>query len=206
MSFPIVPFITFSLVTIFTPGPNNISSMGFGAKYGYRGTLKYLLGICIGAFTVFMIGGFFSSLLGRYIPKFFPYLKYVGAAYIVFLGIQVMRSSLVQKEGAKSEARFYQGILLQFLNVKGIIYCLTVFTVFIHPHYNNILINLMFAGILNIAVFASVSLYTMGGNVIKLLVKRERVYKAINIVLGLALIYSAVAIVLSDVSLKGAGG
>ena len=202
MSFPLVPFITFSIVTIFTPGPNNISCMSFGVQYGYRGTLKYLLGICLGAFTVFMAAGFFSTLLSRYIPKLFPYLKYVGAAYIIFLGIQVMRSSLTAKKEKKGEAKFYQGILLQFLNVKGIIYCLTVFTVFIHPHFDGILINLLFAGILNIAVFASVSLYTMGGNVVKILVKRERVYKAINIVLGLALFYSAIAIVLSDISWK----
>jgi len=172
--------------------------MGFGVKYGYRGTLKYLIGICVGAFAVFMLGGFFSSLIAEYIPKVFPYLKYAGAAYIVFLGIQVMRSSISQKKETKAEARFYQGILLQFLNVKGIIYTLTVFTVFIHPHFHSVLINLIFAGLLNIVVFLSISLYTIGGNVVKMLVKRERVYRAINIVLGLALIYSAVAIILSD--------
>ena len=119
MTFPVLPFVTFSMVTIFTPGPNNISSMGFGVKYGYRGTIKYLLGICVGAFAVFMLGGVFSGLIAEYIPKVFPYMKYAGAAYIVFLGIQVMRSSISQKKDTKSEARFYQGILLQFLNVKG---------------------------------------------------------------------------------------
>lgn len=205
MNFPILPFITFSLVTIFTPGPNNISSMGFGVKYGYTGTLKYLLGVCVGAFTVFMLGGVFSSLIAEYIPRVFPYLKYAGAAYIVFLGIQVMRSSLTQKSGGKAEAKFYQGILLQFLNVKGIVYTLTVFTVFIHPYFHSVMVNLIFAGLLNVVVFISVSLYTIGGNVVKMLVKRERVYRAINIVLGLALVYSAVAIILSDISTKPAG-
>ncbi len=205
MTFPLLPFITFSIVTIFTPGPNNISSMGFGVKYGYRGTLKFLIGVCVGAFAVFILAGFFSTFIAAYIPKVFPYVKYAGAAYIVFLGVQVMRSSITQKKENKTEARFYQGILLQFLNVKGIIYCLTVFTVFIHPHYTSIFVTLLFAGILNVVVFISISLYTVGGNVIKVFIKRERVYRAVNIVLGLALMYSAAAIVFSDAAVKGAG-
>lgn len=200
MDFPLAPFITFSLVTIFTPGPNNISAMGFGLTYGYRGTFKYLIGICIGAFAVFMLAGFFSTIIAKYIPKIFPYLKYAGAGYIVFLGVQVMRSPVMRNEESKSEAKFYQGILLQFLNVKGIIYCLTVFTVFIHPYFHSLAVNLIFAALLIIVVFISISLYTVGGNVIKLIIKREIIYRIINIILGLALIYSAVAIVLTDVS------
>lgn len=202
MEFPVLPFATFTLVTIFTPGPNNIASMGYGVTYGYRKTLKFLLGVCIGSFTVFMAISFFSHLISRYIPTVFPVLKYIGAAYIVFLAVQVMRSSRVTSKEIKSEARFYQGVLLQFLNPKGHIYYLTVITVFIHPYFNSVLTDLLFVTILLVLIFSSVSLYTAGGSIIHALVKRERIYRIINIVLGLALLYSAAAIILSDVNLN----
>ena len=202
MEFPVLPFATFTLVTIFTPGPNNIASMGYGVTYGYRKTLKFLLGVCIGSFTVFMGISFFSHLISRYIPKVFPVLKYIGAAYIMFLAVQVMRSSRIKTKKTKSEARLYQGVLLQFLNPKGHIYYLTVITVFIHPYFNSVLTDLLFVSILLVLIFSSVSLYTAGGSIIHALVKRERVYRIINIVLGLALLYSAAAIILSDVNLN----
>ncbi len=201
MDFPLIPFTTFTLVTIFTPGPNNIASMGYGVSYGYRKTLKFLLGVCIGSFTVFMAISFFSHLISTYIPKAFPILKYVGAAYIVFLAVQVMRSSQLKAEETKKEAKLYQGVLLQFLNPKGHVYYLTVITVFIHPYYNSIPTDLLFVGILLVLIFSSVSLYAAGGSIIKALVKRQGFYRIINIVLGLALLYSALAIILSDVKL-----
>jgi threonine/homoserine/homoserine lactone efflux protein len=133
----------------------------------------------------------------------FPVLKYIGAAYIVFLAVQVMRSSRIKTNKTKSEARLYQGVLLQFLNPKGHIYYLTVITVFIRPYYSSVFADLLFVSILLVLIFSSVSLYTAGGSIIHALVKRERIYRIINIVLGLALLYSAVAIILSDVNLKG---
>jgi cysteine/O-acetylserine efflux protein len=203
VEFPVLPFAAFTLVTIFTPGPNNIASMGYGVTYGYRKTVKFLLGVCIGSFAVFMAISFFSHLISRYIPKVFPVLKYIGAAYIVFLAVQVMRSSRIKTNKTKSEARLYQGVLLQFLNPKGHIYYLTVITVFIRPYYSSVFADLLFVSILLVLIFSSVSLYTAGGSIIHALVKRERIYRIINIVLGLALLYSAVAIILSDVNLKG---
>lgn len=197
MEFPVLPFATFTLVTIFTPGPNNIASMGYGVTYGYKRTLKFLLGVCIGSFVVFMLISFFSHLISRYMPKVFPVLKYIGAAYIVFLAVQVMRSAGIKTDNKKPEARLYQGVLLQFLNPKGHIYYLTVITVFIHPYFNSVLTDLLFVSILLVLIFSSVSLYTAGGSIIKALVKRERIYRIINIILGLALLYSAAAIILS---------
>jgi cysteine/O-acetylserine efflux protein len=202
MSFPILPFAAFSIVTIFTPGPNNISSMGFGFQYGYRGTLKYLFGICIGVFVMFMAASLFSSLIGKYIPKVMPILKYVGAAYIIFLGIQMMRTKTIDKKGTKKKAGLVQGIFLQLLNPKGLIYSLTVFTVFIHPNFETIWVDFIFAGILLIFVFLSISLYTIGGNVVKVFIKRERVYRGVSIILGLALFYSAAAIIFTDLTFQ----
>ena len=202
MEFPVLPFVAFTLVTIFSPGPNNIASMGYGVTYGYRRTLKFLIGVCIGSFVVFMIISFFSHLISRYMPKVFPVLKYIGAVYIVFLAVQVMRSAGIKTNNSKAKARLYQGLLLQFLNPKGHIYYLTVITVFIRPYYESVIADLLFVSILLVLIFSSVSLYTAGGSIIHALVKRERIYRIINIVLGLALLYSAAAIILSDVNLK----
>ena len=42
-------FISFSLVSGFTPGPNNLIALATGANFGYRRTLPHVLGVVLGA-------------------------------------------------------------------------------------------------------------------------------------------------------------
>jgi cysteine/O-acetylserine efflux protein len=200
MSFPLAPFISFAVVTTLTPGPNNISSAGFGFKNGYVKTLKFMAGINIGFIGIMVVTSLFSTILSMYLPRFFPYLKYIGAGYIVFLAIRIMLSKSFDEGFQGGKAGVVDGIVLQILNPKVIIYGLTVFTVFVHPNVEKISLHIVISLALAVLVFVSNSLWALSGNAIKLLLKKERYYRIINIVLGLLLIYSDVSIVLSDVT------
>src|SRR5215475_1239009 len=85
--------LTFVFITTFTPGPNNISSSSMGILYGYRKSLRYLLGITLGFFLIMVS----SALISRTLYTLFPWLetvmRVIGAVYILWLAYKTLKSS-----------------------------------------------------------------------------------------------------------------
>ena len=92
MNIEMIPLISFVVVTTFTPGPNNISSASMGVMCGYRKTIVYLVGIASGFFIVMLIAAYLSGALLNILPKAENYLRLVGAGYILWLALGVLRS------------------------------------------------------------------------------------------------------------------
>ncbi|MDY6868403.1 MAG: LysE family transporter, partial [Chloroflexota bacterium] len=88
-----ISLISFVIVTIYTPGPNNISSASMGILYGYKKTLKYLIGIAAGFFIVLQLTGWVSSFLLEKFPAFEGVLRIIGALYILWLAWGTLRAS-----------------------------------------------------------------------------------------------------------------
>ena len=118
----ILAFISFVLITTYTPGPNNISSASMGVLYGYKRTLPYLFGIALGFFVVLSLCGLLSGFLLEKIPAFEQVLRIVGALYILWLAWHTLRATYSFEEEDQKPLGFIQGFLLQVLNVKAIVY------------------------------------------------------------------------------------
>src|SRR5277367_6299733 len=93
MSNSLLPaFILFAAVMFFTPGPNNIMVMSSGLTYGFRRTLPHIAGVTIGfAFMVGAVGLGFGTIFVAF-PILQTVLKYVGAAYLVYLAVVIAMS------------------------------------------------------------------------------------------------------------------
>jgi len=65
----IVPFLTYVFVTTFTPGPNNILSMSNAMRFGYKNTLRFLLGITCGFLVVMLLSGLANVILINLLPQ-----------------------------------------------------------------------------------------------------------------------------------------
>ncbi len=130
------PFLTYVLVTTFTPGPNNILSMSNAMRYGYRRTLRFLAGVGTGFVVMLLIAGLLNVLIERVMPRVHIWLELLGAAYLVYLAAHLAFSK--PRDGAPADPRlntFGAGFALQFVNLKGILYGVTVFAMFITPIY-----------------------------------------------------------------------
>ena len=68
----------------------------------------------------------FCYELARYAPSAAGVLKYVGAAYILYLAVHVAMSK--PDDGESRQMTFLKGFLLEFVNVKIILYAITVYT------------------------------------------------------------------------------
>jgi homoserine/homoserine lactone efflux protein len=111
-----------------TPGPNGLLALTHGALYGVRRTVSTVAGGALGftiiiALSLFGIGALLAASAGL-----LTVLKWLGGAYLVWLGIQVWRSpplGLEQDTEARvitATALFRQGLLAAITNPKGILF------------------------------------------------------------------------------------
>ena len=93
-----ISFLTYAVVTAVTPGPNNILSMSNGNRKGFRGALPFNFGILVGFSAVMLLCTAFCSLLSAWIPKIKLPMLIIGAAYMLYLAWETIRSSGVAEE------------------------------------------------------------------------------------------------------------
>lgn len=117
-----LPLISYCLIAIFTPGPNNISSTSMGVLYGYKRTLRFILGITLGFFIVLLADALIANALLAVLPGFESILRIVGALYIAFLAFETLRKSFQIEVNDKKPHGFWHGLILQVVNVKGILF------------------------------------------------------------------------------------
>jgi threonine/homoserine/homoserine lactone efflux protein len=191
------PFLTYVLVTTFTPGPNNILSMSNAMRHGYRRSQGLRFGMAAGFGLLLLICGLLNVALARYIPQVHYWLNLLGAAYLIYLAVHIMLARTGESGPAPERLNsFGAGFALQFVNLKGILYAVTVFALFITPVYQNPVVVSLFAVLLAGVGFLAVSSWALGGNVFRSFLSRyERWF---NLAMAALLVYTAVASLLAS--------
>jgi threonine/homoserine/homoserine lactone efflux protein len=122
-----------------SPGPNGLLALTHGALHGRRKALYTIFGGAFGfvvviALSMFGIGALLKASLG-----WLTVMKWVGAAYLVWLGIQVWRAPAIGVEirgSAQPRAgwsMFRQGALSALTNPKGLLFFTAFLPQFIDP-------------------------------------------------------------------------
>jgi len=131
-----------------SPGPNSLLALTHGALYGGRRTLFTIAGGAVGFVVLIGLSLFGISALLKTSPLWLVALKWVGGAYLVWLGIQVWRSAPVGLDlghqvtpGAAAQppsgaALAWQGALAALTNPKGVLFFAAFLPQFIDPARN----------------------------------------------------------------------
>ena len=183
-------YLIYTVVTAFTPGPNNIVALYAVSQNGWRKGKDVILGMAGGFLCVMFICALFCYELAKYLPSLTGTLKYVGAAYIIYLAIHVARSSPDNSDGR--QMTFWKGFLLQFFNVKIILYAITVYTGYVLPYESSL--TSLFSHAINLTVIGMAGFITWGlaGGLFQDLLTQY--YRPFNIVMGLILVYCAITL------------
>ena len=129
-------FFSYILLAAFTPGPNNIMSMTNAGRYGFKKAFPFNVGVLLGFLAVMSCCAAFAAVLYDVIPSVKPVMLSVGAAYILWLAWTVWRNKPHEdKKGLSQTNTVFAGAILQFVNVKVILYGLTALSSFVLPHY-----------------------------------------------------------------------
>jgi homoserine/homoserine lactone efflux protein len=111
-----------------TPGPNGLLALTHGALHGVRKTLFTIAGGALGFTSVIAVSLFGIGALLAASSELLVVLKWVGGAYLVWLGIGVWRSPAMgatQGPDQRVITRvnvFRQGLLASITNPKGILF------------------------------------------------------------------------------------
>jgi threonine/homoserine/homoserine lactone efflux protein len=129
-----VPFATYSFVMSITPGPNNVMLTASGATFGFRRTIPHILGISVGFGAELLAVCAGLGAMFNHWPYLQTVLRWVGAAYLVYLGIKMLRGSGPANSRSSSRpVTFFEAVVFQFLNPKAWVMTITAATMFL-PH------------------------------------------------------------------------
>ena len=187
--------ISYVLISTFTPGPSNISSASLAILHGYKNTLKYQVGLAVGVFLLMFLSGLFSAALLKIFPALEPILRYLGAAYILYLAFGILKASYTLMESDVKAFEFTQGIMLNILNPKLYVYTFTLFSTFLASTSRSIPSLIMLAIVLAAISFCATSVWALFGTSIKTYLHNPRSRAIINIVLALLLVYAAISLI-----------
>ena len=159
---------------------------------GYKKTIRFVLGIVAGFFVVLFISGLLNMVLADLLPSVRKWLNILGAAYMVFLAIHIIFSKPIEDDPTGNIFNtFKAGFIMQFLNIKVIVYGITVYSLFIIDQFHNPLAIGLFALGLALVGYAASTTWAFGGDLFrKLLIKHYRIF---NLTMGGLLIYTAIA-------------
>ena len=122
-----------------SPGPNGLLALTHGALHGRRKALFTIFGGALGFVVVIALSMFGIGALLKASLVWLMVMKWVGGAYLVWLGIQVWRSPPVgfdvrgTAEPRAGWSLFRQGALSAVTNPKGLLFFAAFLPQFIDP-------------------------------------------------------------------------
>ena len=132
-------FVVAAWLISLSPGAGAISCMAAGMRYGYARAMWNILGLQLGILFVLAI---VAAGLGAIIAAstaLFTLIKWLGAAYLVYLGIRQWRAPAAPVTDAGADVTgtprqlVTRGFLVNATNPKGIVFMLAVLPQFIDP-------------------------------------------------------------------------
>ena len=139
-------FSIVALAAIATPGPTVLLALSNGSRRGVRGALPGILGAVL---SDFVLVGAVALGLGALLAAsefWFSMLKWVGALYLAWLGIRMLRSKGGSFDAPRAEAGepamgmngdgrkvFLKSFLVAVTNPKGYLFCSALMPQFIDP-------------------------------------------------------------------------
>ncbi|MFC4099380.1 LysE family translocator [Paenibacillus xanthanilyticus] len=121
----IIAMCLFSFSMSISPGPVNLTILSLGIQYGFKRSLSFVSGATFGFALLLAAVGLGIANLVEQVPFFHELLRYIGAGYMIYVGCRMItaRPELQPAEGRP--LRYRHGFLMQWLNPKAWIACLS---------------------------------------------------------------------------------
>lgn len=145
-------FVLGALLIVLLPGPNSLYVLTVGARKGVRTGYRAACGVFLGDAVLLTLTAAGAASMLKRSPATFDVVKYLGAAYLAWLGFGMVRSAVKAwrqraASGAQSaeataiaeaveaaERPFRRALVVSLLNPKAILFDLAFLTQFVSPH------------------------------------------------------------------------
>ncbi len=178
----------FAVVTLFTPGPNNLMLMASGVSYGYRRTLPHLLGVAVGFPVMMLAVGAGLAQVFTWLPVLHLALKAASVLFMLWLAWKIATEHAPEGAGttAGQPLRFLQAAGFQWVNPKAWAMAMTATSAYLPAPG--------LAGVLAVAaVFFGLGLlsshtWVLAGRAVAALLRDPRHLRVFNLLMALLLV------------------
>lgn len=181
----VLPLALFAFVSSVTPGPNNVMLTASGATFGYRRTVPHMLGISLGVVAMLLLVGLGLGVAFEREPRLYTWLKYLGAAYLLWLAWKIARSG---QAGAQPFG-FWQAAAFQWVNPKAWVMAIGIVATYTprDGYTANLLLAALVLGVVN---YPSVSVWTLFGSAVGRALRTPRALQRFNWCMAALLVLS----------------
>ncbi|WP_346909574.1 LysE family translocator [uncultured Roseibium sp.] len=187
----LVTYLAILLGFVFIPGPAVLLTLARASGSGTRAGLATALGIAAGdlVHTAFTVLGLSAMILAS--ATLFSVIKYLGAAYLVYLGIKAFRDRTPVRVhsgdgGVSPWQAFRQAVLAEVLNPKSAMFFLAFLPQFVRPENGSVALQLSVLGVLFVAMglLSTLTVAVFAGGIGSLLRRSETVMRWQGKVIG----------------------
>lgn len=184
------PLALFALVSSITPGPNNVMLAASGLNFGFRRSMPHLLGVNLGfTLMIFLVGLGLGSVFQQ-APQLYTLLKYVGAAYLLYLAWKIANSGGMEDGAVNGKPMtFLQAAAFQWVNPKAWVMAVGVIATYTPQagFFANLVIATVVCGIVNLP---SIGIWVTFGTALRRVLHKPWAVRAFNISMALLLVAS----------------
>ena len=185
------------IVISISPGAGAVNTMSNGIQYGVRHSVPAILGLQLGYSLQFVIVGLGLGTLLANSNQLFEIIKWLGVAYLVWLGIQKWRQPVLKidhtdkNENRSQQKRFWQATLVNLTNPKATLFLVAFLPQFLNPTEPQLpQLALMTLTAISVDIVVMLGYATLAQS-ISLLLKEDRFQKQLNRLFGLLFIAAA---------------
>ena len=158
-------FVAAIVVFLAIPGPGNLALVTSTAKGGMRGGLAATLGLIAGDQVLMWLAvAGVAAMLAAY-PPAFNAVQWLGAAYLAWLGVKMLRAKPGDAPILNIHPRHYfrQALMITLLNPKAIVFYMAFFPLFVDPARHQ---GLQTFGVMALTIAALTFLYGLGATLL----------------------------------------
>ncbi|WP_367373578.1 LysE family translocator [Pseudomonas lini] len=147
-------------VVYLLPGPDMILLLQTGARQGKGAALATALGLGVARGCHVALAALGLAALFKTAPWTFDVVRLVGAAYLLWIGIQCLRTTMLPSlnstdpttEKPHWREAIQRGLLTNLLNPKALLFCSVLLPQFIEPHAGPVLAQFATLGVMLVGV------------------------------------------------------
>ncbi|WP_347901207.1 LysE family translocator [Pseudomonas purpurea] len=184
-------FALFALVTSITPGPNNTMLLASGVNFGFNRSIPHMLGITCGFFVLVVAVGFGLGAVFQAYPLLYTALRYVGAAYLLYLAWKIAHSGPVSEseQGQAKPISYLGAAAFQWVNPKAWIMAIGAISTYtpLQGYFTNVIVIAAVFAVINLP---SVSVWVVCGSLLRNVLRDRRWLRVFNWGMALLLVAS----------------
>jgi threonine/homoserine/homoserine lactone efflux protein len=185
----LLAFVAFAFVAAVTPGPNNVMLLASGVNFGFLRSVPHMLGIAFGfAVMVAAVGMGLGGLFRAY-PVLYEILRWIGAAYLLYLAWGIARSGVPKNGDVDRPLSFLGAAAFQWVNPKAWVMALGAVTAYVprEEYFQNVLV---VAAVFGLIVVPSVGVWAAFGTGLGRFLSNPGRLRGFNVAMALLLVLS----------------